>query len=100
MFSNFLHFYTSHQNSSPLNLSNYLYHLHSLTYAPDADNKPADNLTKLAALDMDTLFFKPKGISKGVLFSVRQSLLKEWGPDSLGVLPEDIIQELLTGETF
>ena len=66
----------------------------------DADKKPAANLTKLAALDMDNLFAKTPGISKGVLFYVWQSLLKEWGPDSLGVLPEDIMQELLTGVTF
>ena len=38
---------------------------------PDADKKPADDLTKLAALDMDTLFSKTKGISKGILFNVR-----------------------------
>ena len=66
----------------------------------DADKKPADNLTKLAALDIDNLFAKTQGISKGVLFNVQQSLLKDWGPDSLGVLPEDIMQELLTGVTF
>ena len=52
----------------------------------DADKKPADNLTKLTAMDMDDLPSKTRGISKGVLFNVQQSLLKEWGPDSLGVL--------------
>ena len=31
---------------------------------------------------------------------MQQSLLKEWGPDSLGVLREDTMQELLTGVTF
>ena len=36
-------------------------------------------------------------ISKGVHFNVQQTLLKEKGPDSLGVLPEDTMQELLTG---
>ena len=65
-----------------------------------ANKKPADNLTKLAALDMDNLSAKTKDISKGVLFNVQQSLLKEWGPDSLGVLLEDITQELLTGVIF
>ena len=54
----------------------------------DANKKPADNLTKPTTLDMDNLFAKTKGISKSVLFNVQQSLLKEWGPDSLGVLPE------------
>ena len=62
--------------------------------------KPADNLTKLVVLDMDNLFSKTKGISKGIPFNVQQSLLKEWGPDSLGVLLEDIMQELLTEVTF
>ena len=57
----------------------------------DADKKPADNLPKLAALDMDNLFSKTKCISKGFLFNVQQSLLKDWGPDSLGVLLEDIM---------
>ena len=66
----------------------------------DANKKPVDNLTKLVALDLDNLFAKTKGISRGVLFNVQQSLLKEWGPDSLGVLLEDIMQELLTGVTF
>ena len=66
----------------------------------DADKKPADNLTKLAALDIDNLLVKMQSISKGVLLNVQQTLLKEWGPDSLGVLPEDTMQELLTGVTF
>ena len=53
----------------------------------DANEKPADNLTKLAAIHVDDLLSKTKGVIKGVLFKVQQSLLKEWGPDSLGVLP-------------
>ena len=36
----------------------------------DADKKPTDNLTKLAALDIDNIFAKTQGISKGVLFNV------------------------------
>ena len=51
-----------------------------------ADKKPVDNLTKLAALDLDNLFAKTKGISRGVLFDVQESLLKDREPDSLGVL--------------
>ena len=66
----------------------------------DANKKSADNLTKLAALDIDNLFAKTQGISKGGLFNVQHSLLKEWGPDTLGVLLEDIKQELLTEVTF
>ena len=52
----------------------------------DADKEPADNLTKLAAIDVDDLLSKTRGISKGVIYSVHQSLLKERGPDPLGVL--------------
>ena len=63
----------------------------------DADKKSADNLTKLAALDLDNLFAETKGITRDVLFKIHQSLLKEWGPDSLGVILEDFMQELLTG---
>ena len=40
------------------------------------------------------------GISKGILFNAGQALLKEWGLDCLLVLPEDTMQELLTGVTF
>ena len=36
-------------------------------------------------------------ISKGVVYNICQSLLREWGHESLGVLPEEIIQQLLTG---
>ena len=66
----------------------------------DADKQPADSLTKLAAVDIDSLLVKTPGISKSVLFNVQQALLKEWGPDSLGVILEDTMQELLTGVTF
>ena len=66
----------------------------------DADKKPADNLRELAALGIDTLFAETQGISKGVFFKVQQSLLKEWGPDSLGVLLVDIMQEPLTEVSF
>ena len=63
----------------------------------DVDEQPADNLTKVAALDINNLLTKTSGISKGVLYNIQQTLLKEWGPDFLGVLPEDTMQELLTG---
>ena len=66
----------------------------------EANKKPVDSLTKLAALDIDNHLARTQGISKGVLFHVQQALLKEWGHDSLGVLVEDTMQELLTGVTF
>ena len=36
-------------------------------------------------------------ISKGIICNIQQTLLKEQGLESLGVLPEDTLQELLTG---
>ena len=63
----------------------------------DVDKQPTDNLTKVAALDIDSLLTKMPDISNSVLFNIHQALLKEWGPNSLGVLPEDTMQELLTG---
>ena len=39
---------------------------------------PGDNLTKLAAMDVDELS-KTRGISKGVLFNVQQSLSERMG---------------------
>ena len=66
---------------------------------PDADNKPADDLTKLATVDVEDILVKTGDISKGILFHVCQSLLKEWGADLLGVLLGDMMQELLMGVT-
>ena len=36
----------------------------------------------------------------GVVYNICQSLLKEWGSEFLGVLPEDMIQQLLTEVIF
>ena len=49
----------------------------------DADMKPAGDLTNLATLDVEDILAKSQDISIGVLFKVCQSLLKEWGADSL-----------------
>ena len=66
----------------------------------DADKEPANDLIKLAVTNVDDILSKTKGISIGVIYNVCQSLLKEQGPDSLGISPEDTMQELLTGVTF
>ena len=66
----------------------------------DADKQPADSFTKVAALNIDSVLVKMPGISKGILLNVWQALLKEWGLESLGVLPEHTMQELLTGVIF
>ena len=57
-----------------------MFHFTSLSTTPttpsashllvDANKKQVDNLTKLAALDIDNLLVKTQGISKGVLFHV------------------------------
>ena len=66
--------------------------MHSLT---DADKQPAESLIKVAAFDVDKLLSKVSTTSEGPSFNIQQSLLKEWGLESLGVLPEDTMQQLL-----
>ena len=58
-----------------------------------------EDLTSVAALDIVDILSKTDFISKGILFHMHWSMLKEWSPDTLGVLPEDRMQELLTGLT-
>ena len=72
----------------------------SLHLFTDADEQPADNLSKVVAMDIESPLSKTSKISKGAIYNICQSLLKEWGPESLGVLPEDTIQQLLTGMLF
>ena len=48
----------------------------------------------MAAMDIDSLLSKTPEISKGIIYNIHQSLLKDWRPESL---PEDTIQQLLTG---
>ena len=66
----------------------------------DADNQLADDLSKVAAINIESLLSRTSEISKGIIYNICQSLLKEWGPESLGILPEDMIQQLLTGVIF
>ena len=54
------------------------------------------SLVNVADFDVDRLFSKASSINEGVLFNVWQSLLKAWSPESLGTLPEDTMQQLLT----
>ena len=90
-------------NQDPLLISHNVYTAFITLYIfllfLDADNKPADDLTKLANIDVKDILSKTGGISKGILFHVCQLLLKEWEADSLGVLVEDMMQELLMGVT-
>ena len=56
----------------------------------DVDKLPADSLPKVAPYDVDKLFSKASTISEGAVLNICHSLLKEWGPESLGILPEDV----------
>ena len=70
--------------------------MYSTSVCLDVDKLPADSLAKVAAYDVDKLFSKASTISEGAVLNIHHSLLKECGPYSLGVLPEDIMQHLLT----
>ena len=61
----------------------------------DVDKLPVDSLAKVAAYDVDKLFSKTSTISEGAVLYIHHSLLKEWGSESLGILPEDVMQQLL-----
>ena len=54
-----------------------------------------DSLSKIAAFNIEDLLLKLSETSKGVIYNICQSLLKEWGLESLGALLEDIMQHLL-----
>ena len=43
----------------------------------DADKNPVEDLTSLAALDIEDILSKTNSISRGILFNVHQSMLKE-----------------------
>ena len=58
----------------------------------DVDKLPVDSLTKVAAYDVDKLFPKASAISEGAVLNIYHSLLKEWGPESLCILAQDIMQ--------
>ena len=57
----------------------------------DVDKLPVDSLAEVAAYDVDKLFSNTSTISEGAVLHICHSLLKEWGPESLGVLPEDLM---------
>ena len=61
-----------------------------------ADTQPSENLSQIDAFNISRLLSKVPEISKIVLFNVHESLIKDWGPESVGALPEDTMQQLLT----
>ena len=58
----------------------------------DVNKLPADSFAKVVAYDVDKLFSKASTISEGAVLNICHSLLKEWDPESLGILPEDVMQ--------
>ena len=90
LFSNQAEHYISSFSNTPISF--YVFHLFT-----DADKQPANNLSKVATIGIESLLTKTSNISKGMIYNIQQSLLKEWGLELLGILPEDTMQQLLTG---
>ena len=63
-------------------------------------SKPVERLEQIVTYDIEKLLSKSSELSKNLLLQLRQSLMKEWGSGSIGTLPEDSIQKLLTGVGF
>ena len=55
-----------------------------------------ESLEQIATFDVEKLLLKSATLSENLLLQLRQSLTKEWGTGSVGTLPEDFIQKLLT----
>ena len=55
-----------------------------------------ESLEQIAAFDVEKLLSKSTTLSENLLLQLWQSLTKEWGTGSVGILPEDLIQKLLT----
>ena len=55
-----------------------------------------ESLEQIATFDIEKLLSKSITLSENLLLQLRQSLIKEWGTGSVGTLPKDFIQKLLT----
>ena len=62
----------------------------------NVSSTPSESLKHIVAYDVEELLATLSGLSESLLLQLRQSLSKEWGPSSVGILPEDSIQKLLT----
>ena len=62
----------------------------------DIASKPMESLEWIATFDIEKLLSKSTTLSENLLLQLQQSLTKEWGTGSVGILPEDFIQKLLT----
>ena len=61
-----------------------------------ADTQPSESLSQVTAFDISRLLSKAPQISESVLFNICMSLIMDWGPESVGALPDDTMQQLLT----
>ena len=55
-----------------------------------------ESLEQIANFDVEKLLSKSATLSENLLLQLRQCLTKEWGTRSVGTLPKDFIQKLLT----
>ena len=62
----------------------------------DITSKPMESLEQISTFDVEKLLSKSSTLSENLLLQLRQSLTKEWGTGSVGTLPEDFNQKLLT----
>ena len=66
----------------------------------DTTSKPTESLEHIAAYDVEKPLSKSSRLCESFLLQLRHSLIKEWGSGSVGILPEDSIQKLLTEVGF
>ena len=77
----------------------HLIHFHScfpFSFILDTTSKPTESLEQIAAFHIEKLLSRSSALSENLLLQLRQSLTKEWGTGSVGTLPKDSIQKLLT----
>ena len=55
-----------------------------------------ESLEQIATFDVEKLLSKSATLSENLLLQLWQSLTKEWGTGSVGILTEDFVQKLLT----
>ena len=55
-----------------------------------------ESLDQIATFDVEKLLSISATLSENLLLQLWQSLTKEWGTGSVGILPEGFVQKLLT----
>ena len=55
-----------------------------------------ESLEQIATFDVEKWLSKSATLSENLLLQLWQSLTKEWGTGSVGTLPKDFIEKLLT----